>query len=64
MKDEQLDEFNRGLIYLLYTSYLMRLENDKLIAEKIGNIKSKADEFPTFIREHILQLNPPTRHDR
>ena len=63
MKDQQLDEFNRGLIFLLYKSYLMRLPNDKEIAEKIGQLKRSANEFPDFIRPHIHLLKPPDKRE-
>lgn len=62
IKDDRLDEFNRGLIFLLFSSYLSRLEDNSLIEKKIKALKSDVFSFPNFIQPHILSLKVPKVH--
>lgn len=55
MKDNNLDEFNRGLIFLLYKSYFDRLEEKESIA-KIKALKKDIASFPGFIQSSIKEL--------
>jgi hypothetical protein len=58
MKDESLDEFNRGLVFLLYktyTSYLNETEG-KL---KRDVLRNNISSFPGFIQASIKQLEEP-----
>jgi hypothetical protein len=57
MKDEKLDRFNRGLIYLMYSSYLIRLE-DAESKEKIKALKEDVSGFPAFMHASINGLKP------
>jgi len=61
IKDHRLDKFNRGLVFLLYTSYLYRLGDKKLIEEKIQTLKSDVQNFPDFVQPHILALTVKER---
>jgi len=45
MKDPALDEFNRGLMMLLYQSYAQRLDKKETV-EIIRNIKADVQSFP------------------
>jgi hypothetical protein len=63
IKDERLDEFNRGLLYILYTSYLHKIRDLKMANDKIGALKKNANEFPLFLRTAIVQLKERTAKD-
>lgn len=56
MKDDNLDGFNRGLIFLLYNSYVVRLDKNQAIA-KIKAMKSDVSSFPEFMRSSINELD-------
>ncbi len=58
MKDETLDEFNRGLIFLLYSTYTNYLspEEGKL---KRDALRKTIDSFPEFIRKAIIEMKEP-----
>lgn len=56
MKDNRLDEFNRGLLLILYHSYLNELVDMNLANEKIRLIKKQADGFPEFLKTAILKM--------
>lgn len=56
IKDDRLDDFNRGLIFMLYKNYLYRLDDSALIKSKMDALKNTANDFPAFIRPYILEL--------
>ena len=62
MKNDQLDEFNRGLIFLLFHTYLSYLE-EKEQKEKIDWLKSEINSFPSFLQTSINKLKIRKRND-
>lgn len=54
MKDNSLDEFNRGLIFLLYRSYIDHLD-EKETKVKIQSLNNTISEFPGFIQASIRE---------
>ena len=60
MKDDRLDDFNRGLMFLLYKTYLFSLPDMHLANEKINLIKKDAKSFPEFISAAIDRLKERT----
>ena len=56
LKDNRLDKFNRGLLFVLYESYIVKLDDINLANAKIRQIRSHADEYPVFLKEAILKL--------
>ena len=54
MKDERLDEFNRGLAFIMYSSYLRNLENMDLANKKILALKETASQYPASLQTDIL----------
>lgn len=63
MKDETLDEFNRGLIFLLYKAYLNHLE-EKEMKQKKEELRQTAASFPAFIRASIREMNESAQRRR
>jgi len=59
MKNKELDELNRGLIFLLYSTYLYRLEDTNKANILINNFKNSAGEFPSSLQPYISQLKLP-----
>lgn len=57
IKDDRLDDFNRGLIYILYASYLTRLDDQQEARSKINLLKKHRSEYPWFIQSSIVQLD-------
>jgi len=57
-----LDEFNRGLIFLLFHTYLSYLE-EKEQKEKIDWLKSEINSFPSFLQTSINKLKIRKRND-
>jgi len=55
MKDPALDRFNRGLIFLLYKTYLSYLD-EKEGNEKKALLKEQINSFPDFIQSSIREL--------
>lgn len=55
MKDEALDEFNRGLVFLLYQSYINRL-GEKESKQKKEELKQNSNTFPSFIQASIRAI--------
>ncbi len=62
MKNNQLDEFNRGLVFLLFHIYLSYL-NEKEQQEKIDLLKSEINSFPSFLQTSINKLEIRKRSD-
>ncbi len=58
MKDDSLDEFNRGLIFLLYQTYISYL-NDAESKQKRDSLKENIDSFPLFIQNSIQKMDEP-----
>ncbi|MFT3824884.1 MAG: hypothetical protein QM731_13255 [Chitinophagaceae bacterium] len=56
MKDNRLDEFNRGLIFLLYNSYLNSLRDTGTANTKIAYLKNDASQYPFFLQSAISGL--------
>lgn len=56
LKDPELDEFNRGLVFLLYTSYAVRLPDTKEAAAVIAQLKQDEQLFPASLRLSIREL--------
>jgi hypothetical protein len=63
MKDETLDEFNRGLIFLLYTTYINHLDEAEAVL-KTKTLKETAASFPLFIQSSIQKMNEPKSRRR
>jgi hypothetical protein len=63
MKDNSLDEFNRGLIFLLYTTYTNYLD-EKEGKRKRDELRKTADSFPFFIKESINKIKEPEKRSR
>jgi hypothetical protein len=63
IKDSQLDQFNRGLIFLLYKTYLNHLDEKESI-QKIQVLKNGIADFPDFIQPSIKNLNIEVRNRR
>jgi hypothetical protein len=62
MKDIVLDEFNRGLIFILYHSYLNSIAVE-LRNTKVVNWKKQASEFPKEIETAILKLKDEVKKE-
>ncbi|MGB8193918.1 MAG: hypothetical protein WCF67_18440 [Chitinophagaceae bacterium] len=56
IKDPELDEFNRGLLYLLYVSYIRRVSDEKEKAALINALKDGKHTFPASIQFAIAEL--------
>ena len=56
MKDDRLDEFNRGLIFLLYKSYLNYLDEKESLMKK-QSLKENINSFPVFIQASITSMD-------
>lgn len=56
LKDRRLDEFNRGLLFILYHSYLNHLDDKAMVAERIRVLQQAADEFPGSIKAALLAM--------
>jgi hypothetical protein len=56
LKDDRLDEFNRGLLFIVYQSYLNELNDINLANEKIRQIKNQANDYPSFLKTAILKI--------
>jgi len=63
MKDTKLDEFNRGLVFLLYRSYIDHLD-EKESNEKITTLKKDKDNFPSIIKNSIEEIQSPKQRKR
>ena len=60
MKDDRLDNFNRGLMFLLYKTYLSSLPDITLANKKINRLKKDVRSYPKFIGAAIDQLKEVT----
>ena len=58
MKDPELDEFNRGVIYIVYISYLNYLDNKKEAATLMEELKNNESSYPVLLRTAISKLDP------
>ncbi|HEX6181005.1 MAG TPA: hypothetical protein VFZ47_07135 [Chitinophagaceae bacterium] len=58
MKDPELDEFNRGVIYIVYVSYLDNLDNKKEAAGLMEHLKKNESSYPVLLRTAISKLDP------
>jgi hypothetical protein len=56
LKDDRLDDFNKGLVLILLQSYLNQLDDAGLANEKIRQLKSQTDCFPACLREAIQSI--------
>jgi hypothetical protein len=63
MKDNSLDEFNRGLIFLLYKTYINYLD-EKESAQKRKSLKETISSFPLFIQRSIQKMDEPKERKR
>lgn len=59
LKDPGLDEFNRGLIYILYSSYIQHLDDKKEAKELVRQLKRDATSFPVSLHSAIRELGLP-----
>jgi hypothetical protein len=57
-RDDTLDEFNRGLIFLLYKTHLRYLKEEEA-KQKIAFLKGQINSFPRFIQASIQNLHMP-----
>jgi hypothetical protein len=55
MKDDALDEFNRGLIFLLYKTYISYLD-EKEAVKKRRELRETMSSFPLFIQHSIKKI--------
>jgi len=56
MRDPELDDFNRAVLYNLYTSYLMSISSPELRAAKLEVLRSQAPTLPPYLRRQIASL--------
>lgn len=56
IKDQQLDLFNRTLVFHLLCSYYMNLEEKEVARSAIAAIRSEAGNYPPLFRDAILKL--------
>jgi hypothetical protein len=63
MKDDGLDEFNKGLVFLLYKSYLDHLEENEA-ETKIKELKKIKDSFHSSIKNSIDEIELPKQRKR
>jgi hypothetical protein len=63
MKDPALDKFNRGLLFLLYKTYLNYLD-EKEGNEKKAQLKAQINSFPDFIQASINGLEETKKSQR
>jgi hypothetical protein len=56
MKDERLDPFNRGLVFLLYQTYLYSLPDRIIANRKITTLKNELAVYAIDIQPAIQQL--------
>jgi hypothetical protein len=61
LKDSRLDEFNRGLLFILLQSYFDQLDDIDLANQKIRWMKGQADEFSGFLKTAILAMKERTK---
>ncbi len=55
MKDDLLDDFNRGLVFLLYKTYCNALDDEEG-KQKRDKLRNNISSFPGFIQESIKNL--------
>jgi hypothetical protein len=60
IKDDRLDDYNRGLIFLLYSSYINHL-GEKEAALKTNELKAGISTFPDFIQAIIRKMKEPAK---
>jgi hypothetical protein len=60
IKDETLDEFNRGLIFLLYRTYTTYLP-EKEGQQKRDALRKSANQYAPFISDAIKRMEEPER---
>jgi hypothetical protein len=63
MKDDALDEFNRGLIFLLYKTYISHLD-EKEATQKREELNETLSSFPLFIQHSIKKMEKPKERKR
>jgi hypothetical protein len=56
LKDDRLDAFNRGLIFILLASYFHHLDDAHAAEQKIDSLQDQANEFPEYLKTAILSL--------
>ena len=54
IQDENLDDFNRVVIYYLYRNYLSYLENETLQAEKLKALETAVQQLPDYLKENYI----------
>lgn len=59
LKDEQLDEFNRGLLFVLFQSYIGHLEFKGEQEEKINALQASVAGFPASLHVAISKMKKP-----
>lgn len=63
VKDNSLDEFNRGLVFLLYKSYISHLSETEA-QEKKAKLKQAVTSFPLFVQNSIQKMDEPKSRRR
>lgn len=63
MKDHELDEFNRGLVFLLYSIYTGYLD-ENTGKQKREALKNTMHEYPDFIQAAIQKLDQQEKRKR
>jgi hypothetical protein len=63
MTDNSLDEFNRGLVFLLYKTYISYLD-EKESVQKIKSLKENIVSFPGFIQTSIQAIDESAKSKR
>lgn len=56
LKDKELDEFNRGLLFVLYSSYLNHLPAEREREERMSKLKSDISSYPEVLHTGINSL--------
>ena len=64
LQDNQLDEFNRGLMFLLYRTYVYSLPDREKANRKIEALKKDVSHYPIFIQSAIKKLRPRSSKEK
>lgn len=62
LKDDQLDEFNRGLVFLLFHTYISYLDEGEQ-HKKIARVRTEINSFPAALHSSINKLTVKKRMD-
>jgi hypothetical protein len=61
LKDQQLDEFNRGLLFILYASYLNHLPTEQDREKRMQYLRTNIADYPAILHDGIKKLEVKQR---